>query len=213
MYVLLLNISTFSVWLPTLCVLFNYRQIKAMNAPFVYMILMMCIIDMTSNTLAEMGVYTIWLLLIYTVLEYGFMLWAQRTLMKKPMSTPALLSIVFVAAVVVIDCVFLCHLDNFNSLSRSTEAMLLIGHSLYALFYLQQTKEHIFLQRSPLFWLSFGSLFYMSGSLFVFIMEAQKYQFAGLGKEIWSIHSVFNVFFNLFLAKTALCLKRPSSSP
>jgi hypothetical protein len=213
MYEILVNISVFSVWFPTLCVLFYYRQIKAVSAPFVYMILMMCITDMTSNTLAEMGIYTIWLFLIYTVMEYGFMLWTQRSMMKKPMSVPVLLSIVFVAAVVVIDCVFFCHFDNFNSLSRSTEAMLLIGHSLYALYFIQQTKEHLFLQHSPLFWLAFGTLFYMSGSFFVFIMEGQKYQYAGLGKEIWSVHSVFNVFFNLFLAKTALCLKHPSSSP
>lgn len=201
------------MWLPTVCVLLYYKRIKANSAPFVYMIAMMCVADMTAYSLAAMGIYTIWLLLIYTVLEYGLMLWTQRTMMRKPMTAREWFSIAFVAVIVVIDCVYFCHFDNFNSFSRSTEAMLLIGHSLFALYYIQQTKEHLFLQQSPLFWLAFGTLFYMSGSLFVFIMEGQKYQYAGLGKEIWSVHSVFNVFFNLFLTKTALCLKHPSSSP
>lgn len=212
MFHTLLYMSVFSVWLPTILVLFYFQRIRTQNATFAYMILAMCATDMTLLITAWFGIYNIWLHLLYTVIEFGFMLQSQRTMMNKKLSPWVLLSIFFVALIVVIDCMYFCHFNNFNSLSRSTEALLLIGHSLFALYYIQQTKEHLFLQNSPLFWLAFGTLLYMSGSLFVFIMEGYKYQFAGLGKEIWSVHSVFNIFFNFFLAKTALCLKRPSLS-
>lgn len=151
-----------------------------------------------------------WLYYIYTIVEFAMLTAALQRLQyqKMPIATIGILILINTACVIV-DVSYISGLDLYNSFSKSVEALLLIGVSLYAFYdLLKYPDTNKFLGQSPLFWLALGILIYMAGNLTLFAIDNILYkQNNPAYKDIWDLHSVLNIVFNLFFIKTILCMK------
>jgi len=86
--------------------------------------------------------------------------------------------------------------DQFNTIGRSVESLIMIVLSL-SLFYQFFTKEDdIFLEKSPLLWINIGILIYFSGALFSFVMSSVILS----TKLSWIFHNISNILKNVFIA-------------
>lgn len=103
--------------------------------------------------------------------------------------------------------------SEFSSLKdgsciRVIEFLYLICLGVYGLHDLLSHPRKVFIDKEPLFWLCFGILLYGCGTIFYFICKSELVKELGSGaREYWSIHSVLNISFNIFLGKTVLCMR------
>jgi len=82
---------------------------------------------------------------------------------------------------------------EFNSISRSTEGVLLIVHSTIYFSKLFKEKKIKKLEAEPSVWLNIAVLVYFSGSFLLFgfsnlLLSMNSYEI----KEIWGIHAIIS---------------------
>lgn len=101
-------------------------------------------------------------------------------------------------AVAILNILFVHSIWEFNSYMRMLESILLVILSLYWFYRVFQDLEIEKLTEHPMFFINSGVLLYFSGNFFIFtyynIMSALDGQ---IMNEIWHIHSVLNITYNL----------------
>ena len=94
-------------------------------------------------------------------------------------------------------------LKNFDGFTTSAESIFLIGFSMFFFYY---ALKHLLIEdklvNSPVFWINTAVLIYFSGNLFMFSFNNYLMQTDPSKRYIlWgTIHSFFNIMFNLFIA-------------
>ena len=84
----------------------------------------------------------------------------------------------------------------FNTIGRSVECLIMIFLSLRLFYQFFKLEEDIFIDRSPIFWITIGVLVYFSGAFFTFTLS--KYILTDV--PFWILHNISNVLKNVFLA-------------
>lgn len=84
----------------------------------------------------------------------------------------------------------------FNTIGRSVECLIMIFLSLRLFYQFYKLEEDIFIDRSPIFWITIGILVYFSGAFFTFTLS--KYILTDA--PLWILHNTSNVLKNVFLA-------------
>ncbi|WP_339694996.1 hypothetical protein [uncultured Roseivirga sp.] len=85
---------------------------------------------------------------------------------------------------------------EFNTMGRSVECLIMIFLSLRLFYQFFKLEEDIFIDRSPIFWITIGVLVYFSGAFFTFTLS--KYILTDA--PLWILHNTSNVLKNVFLA-------------
>ncbi|RYE16518.1 MAG: hypothetical protein EOP51_25630 [Sphingobacteriales bacterium] len=89
----------------------------------------------------------------------------------------------------------------FNSIPRAIENVVMIA---YAILYLAQLNKHMpvkRLEQFPMFWITTAVLLYFSGTLLLFTLgEYLATLEQHFPIDIWVVHSVLNVVFNILCA-------------
>ena len=154
-----------------------------------------------------------WMGYLYTPIELFILLKLINTSYHKQFSHQSILNFCFgFAFFCVVDYYMLEGNGKFNSYGRGVECIIMVTASLYYFVDLMLNKTDLFIQRTTLFWVSAGTLFYFTGNLVLFLlMNYTIYHPNVLPRSVWVLHSVFNIVFNLFLTHAILCSRRTTN--
>jgi hypothetical protein len=97
--------------------------------------------------------------------------------------------------------------SNFDSFSASFESIIIIILSIIYFFERVNDDQNTFIFSSSYFWVVFGFLAYMSGTLFLFIMANQNVD------KYWFINNIFNIITNLLFGIAFLICRFASKDP
>ena len=203
---LLSKLSTVSLLFPIAGALFVFRSLnRALKLFFIYQIISL-LTTIWMVYLASRGINNLWLIHIQTPIEFGFFIWIfsmwQEEGFVKRFFQLTLPVFVFLWAILAF---FVEKIDEFNTFSKPTEAIVLIIASGYCLYQVNKEKvESLF--RQPSFWISSGALIYFTGTVILFtvtnllLRESADELFAA-----WTVVLVMNIIANLLYARGFLC--------
>ena len=149
----------------------------------------------------------LWLMHIFTPIQFGFFLWIFSHWQKKFTKYFFLALIPAFSIFWLVAMLFFESFNNFNSYTRPLEALLLILISGYTLY--QINKEQIgSMFQTPSFWISSGTLVYFSGMILLYalsnILLTDSIETLRL---LWApIQTTVNVMSNLLFIGGFLCL-------
>lgn len=209
-------ISTCTGALPFLFALPGLKQLYKQNQPFVLLISITVVVEAVAMILFFNRANNMWLYYSYTVVEFALLTASLQRMQyqKVPVQVTGAL-VLLVLAVTLADVLYISGLQLYNAFSRSVSCLLLIIISLFAFYDLikNHSQNNFGLSSSALFWLALAILTYMAGNMFVFAVSNFLYTSKHpLYNNVWQIHSVLNIIFNIILVNVVLCLKKPQPS-
>jgi hypothetical protein len=90
---------------------------------------------------------------------------------------------------------------TFNSHARTTEALMMLMLSVYALYRFYTKEEDIFIEKSPEFWMVIAILVYFSGALFSFLLSTEILsERPERFYSSWILHNTSNSIKNILFA-------------
>ena len=100
---------------------------------------------------------------------------------------------------------FVEKIDEFNTYSKPTEAIVLIIVSGYCLYQVNKEKvESLF--RQPSFWISSGAMIYFTGTVIIFtVTNLLLHESMEELRVVWDVVFVMEIIANLFYAGGFLC--------
>lgn len=198
--------STFSAAFPFLAGLFVLKRLSKELRFLMLFFAGNVMFELVFAYLAINSVRNLWLFHIYTVFEYGFLIYFFSFLQKNELvrsffriSIPIFILFWLNVKLLWEDWFF------FNTVTRPLNALILILVSTITLH--QFNKENInHLFREPRFWMIVGVLVYFSGNILLFSMTNIVLE----GRpDIWLIHSILNIIANLCFTRGFLCTRLP----
>jgi hypothetical protein len=89
---------------------------------------------------------------------------------------------------------------TYNSYAHYSGSILLIILASRFLYLLMEERPVEYVQTLPLFWVSFGTLFYFGGNLFFFLFNNYIHEnLPQIHKSIFNLHNLLNATKNIFL--------------
>ncbi|MCG8327832.1 MAG: hypothetical protein MI974_09120 [Chitinophagales bacterium] len=141
------------------------------------------------------GAPNLYLLHIYTIFDFILLTFIFKPVLNQKMVNALLIIFPLFAAV---NSIFFEQLITFNVLNRSISSFLIM---LFALsFFTKALKEMKILQleKTPLFWISIGALFYNAASFFIFLFSKDLVPFKNLWFTYFGVHSIFTILLYIF---------------
>ncbi len=192
-------ISGLSSLLPLIIGLHLYRRLNIEMKILTILFTFILIVEILGFYLSFIGINYIWLIHLYTLLEYSLLMlifsyWQKNNVLKRNLR----LSIPFFTFIWIGAKVFMENLNQWDNYTASLECVLLVGVSAYTLFELSKDNT-ITIYKVPRFWVSGAVLIYFAGNLMVFSL-------INIIIITWPIHSALNIISNLCYTGGFLCL-------
>lgn len=190
---ILIQIAQSFLLIPILLGIIRFNHLKKIRRILLFLLCVELIVSVIAWYLWSQKSNNLPLLHLYTVLEFSGWALIYYYLFKgdKRQKIVIVVSILFVLFAL-INSLFIQKLLEFNSISRSTEGVLLIVYSTIYFSKLFKEKKIKKLEAEPSVWLNIAVLVYFSGSFLLFgfsnlLLSMNSYEI----KEIWGIHAVF----------------------
>ncbi len=139
----------------------------------------------------------------FTVIQFAFFCLIYQSALKNRLSLVQTWGIIGIFAL----CAWLCayygqNIWSFNSYITAVESLLLMLLPLWYFYQVIQDLEIKYLEKTPMIWVSIGTLVYFASCFFIFL--TYNY-FVATGKieatnSLWTLHSFFNILFYFFLS-------------
>lgn len=192
---MLINLSAGSIIFPLLLGGFFLRRMPKILRFFWFYVLVGIVFEIATNYLSATGLKNVWLLHIYSVVEYGFLAellgrwWSTLGQKLYRISIPAAALLMYITQAQ------LDSVNAFNPIAKVTLNLLLVIGSLLVLSRMLYSSD-IVLHRSYKFWILCGMFLYFGGTSFVFLagplnLLVDRYQI------LWQIYSVDNILSNV----------------
>lgn len=141
------------------------------------------------------GAPNLYLLHIYTIFDFILLTLIFKPVLNQKMVNALLIVFPLFAAV---NSILFEQLITFNVLNRSISAFLIMLYTLS--FFTKALKEMKILQleKTPLFWISIGALFYNAASFFIFLFSKDLVPFKSLWFTYFGVHSIFTILLYIF---------------
>jgi hypothetical protein len=169
---LLTYIFPATVFFPIILFVFNRSNVtRTLQVVFGYLI-MAAVVNITAVILATLHFRNLWLLHVYTVLETVILLFFFIQLIQGRIAKAVLWILLFAFPLAcIINWLFLQNTSNFNTYTRSIEAILIIGAAAY--YWLNSSKENLNIAwtDNPHNWIISGLLLYFASALFLFLFS------------------------------------------
>lgn len=194
--VILANISNYIGLIPSIFAFFRIKSPYKTHRQLALLVWVGFAIAMLAQVVPYLfGITNLWLLHIYTIVDFILLTFIYSSTIG-PFTTRILIIVFPLFAA--INSIFFEHLITLNVLNRSLSAFILM---FYALSFFAKTLREmkIFnLERSPLFWISIGVLFYNAGSFFIFLFSQNISATSKLWATYFGIHSIFTILLYIF---------------
>jgi hypothetical protein len=174
----------------------RYSVPRPLRTLFIYLVVA-AVVNFTAVILASLHKHNLWLLHPYTIIETVLLLFFFIQIFHDPKAKLVAWILLFAFPVVcVFNLLFLQTSSNFNTYTRSVEALLIIIASAY--YWLSSGKEtlHIPWPDNPLNWIISGLLLYFSSALFLFLFSNYllAYKQVEANSPVWDIVWVIHGF-------------------
>ncbi len=200
----LADISTYSILLPSGMVFWGLRKFDQsidlirilvlstliLDSINVYYVSDYCIVDGQKNNMFLFHIFTFFeaILLILYFRNFFHLNWIRKILLA--------LSGAF-SALVFLNIFLWESLDQYPSITRSLECILIIILSIIFFVYLFQKSLVTNLILYPHFWLVSGLLLFFAGTFFMNIVGSLVINQNDLSFNVYHIHSILNIFLNI----------------
>ena len=206
----LANLSTYSVSIPLIIGLIFFLRLNFEQKILIYFLIVSILFEIMANKLATVaGSNNLYLLHIFTVLEFSFIAVIYRFVLKSWMSSKWIYGLIaFFVVFAYLNTLFFEKLTEFNSIARAIEGLLIITLCLIYFYKVLTEMKIKRLESEPMFWLNTGLIIYFSASLFIFIFSNYIEPSTKLSLTFWGIHAILTIIKNLFFTIT-LWIKPP----
>ncbi|WP_430413151.1 hypothetical protein [Kordia sp.] len=204
------EIAQLSLGLPVVAMLFRFKRFTKLFWTVGSLLIVSVIISYSAYLLYQNRANNMYLLHIYTVLEYAFWSLFYYQLFKKQI-VKRIIIILLVIFILFSITNTLCwqSLEMYNSFSRSLEGAFLLCFGIAWYYKVFVNGKIVKLETHPVFWINAGVLVYFSGSFLLFIsnnflLELSTQKFF----EAWALHGLFLIIHYLLIAIGIWLIKR-----
>lgn len=198
---LLIAIASYCIAIPALLSIFRYKQLGSAMKPMAFYVFLSWCIQLSSSYLNAHKQNNLWLLHIYTPLEFACIVWFYSQVLWRFIPKNAFFWIgAGFTMLSVLNSALLQDTLTFNTYARSFEGVLVI---MFCLCWCYQTLLEMKIQRleqDPVFWVNTGFLLYFSGGVLLF---AFSNYIIGINRSlnlyIWSFHALFSILLYFFI--------------
>lgn len=180
--------------------LYLYRYLDSDMKLLLSLFTIVLLVDAILFYMSFNQINNLWLLHIFTLIEYSFLIlvfasWQKNAFLKRCLR----LSIPLFALIWFASKLFLEGFNQIDNFTSSLESMLLVGVSAYTLYDL--SKEYLFtIYKEYRFWVAGAVLIYFTGNQLFFALSNII--------NVWPLHSALNIIANLSYTLGFLCLPR-----
>lgn len=198
---LIIAIASWSIVLPIAITAVRYHRLNKAMIAVVRFVFLGAIIELVSSYLSSRHQNNLWLLHLYTPLEFACILWffyhALNGALSKSIFWGAAAGFGLLSG---LNSAFFQPIDTFNTYARSLEGILIIA---LCLFWCYRTLVEMKIQRlekDPAFWAMTGFLLYFSGNVLLFAFSNYiLYINKSMNLYIWAFHALFSILLHLFI--------------
>lgn len=198
---LIISLATYYIAVPVLVALIRFQRLGVAMKAMAFYVFLGGIIQVTSSYLNAQKLNNLWLLHLYTPMEFACIVWFYSQVLSGFLKKTVFigLSLGF-TALSVLNSAFLQDTDTFNTYARSLEGILVI---VLCLLWCYRTLEEMKIKRleeDPVFWVNTGFLLYFSGNVLLF---AFSNYIVGINRAlnlyIWAFHALFSILVYFFI--------------
>ncbi len=140
------------------------------------------------------------LLHLYTFGEFLLLSWFYREIIGRPRFSTIKFNIFIgvVAALIILNSIFIQPLEEFNTYAKTLVQVVLIGYSILYFYYLTNQEDNEVVEQKSLRLINSALIVYYSGSLFIFMFS--NYFIENDDNLIfWVFNSLLNLIFQLLV--------------
>ena len=186
----------YSVWAPFIAGALLIKRLTFELRLLVLLVMCKLVLELLANYLGSHGIHNLFLSHIYSYIEFSLMATIFYRLARiHTWKMFILISSIGFIIFSIINLIYFESFEEFNSNQRYLEGILIFVFCVGYFFKLIKKAEHVFLERHPYFILAASYLFYISGTLFLFL-SSKNFMGADLHKY-WEMHGLMNIWLNL----------------
>lgn len=204
------EIAQLSLALPILVMLYRFKRFTKVFWTLAVLLLVAVIISYSAYILYQNQTNNMYLLHIYTVLEYTLWSMFYYQLFKNKVVKKVIVGMLIIFVLFSItNTIYWQPLEIYNSYSRSVEGAFLLCFAIAWFYKVFVDSKIIKLESHPIFWINSAVLVYFSGSFLLFIsnnflMKLSDQEFF----EAWALHGLFLIIHYLFISIGIWLIKR-----
>jgi hypothetical protein len=193
--------ASYFIAVPFVLAMIEYRHLDARMKSIACYVFLGGLIQVTSSYLNGHGKNNLWLLHLYTPLEFACIAWFYNQTLSGLANKFVILWIGFGFAVLsVLNTAFLQDSSTFNTYARSLEGLLVIAFCLSWYYKALVEMKIRKLQQDPVFWINTGFLLYFSGTVLLFASSNYILNINhALNLYIWAFHAFFSILLYFFI--------------
>lgn len=211
---IIIKTAQVAIIVPLFITVLRIRSLNSIQWLLFTLLLISVIISTISRFLWSIKENNLYLLHLYTILEFSGWAVIYYKLFKSNKTKKVVLSVaVFYLVLAIFNSVYLEPLDTFNANSRASESIILIVFSLAYFIKIFKEKKILHLEKDYSFWLNTSVLIYFSSSFLLFsfsnvLLNSKSYQI----REVWNVHAIFLIIhYGLISASIWLISKKTKS--
>jgi len=191
-------LSILSVLIPLSLAVAQWKRIPREISELRWLLVAGLVFDIIGRTLGILKTNNLWVGDVFMCIQFTVLLY----IFSKQFSSKIYFFIAY-SVVVSFYAISLLFLDQtVKSLVRSNavDGLVLIVISILFFFKLLSELKEVNIHRLPVLWIAFGTLFYYSGNLFVFLAATYLETDPDYLRVFWILHNVLNIVKNVLFA-------------
>ncbi len=163
-------ISIYSTFLPILVFfVFQFNRKQKLKWVIFLLLVLSVLVDVLSLKMANSGRNNIWLVSIFTLIEFSVLSFFFSHLIKRKRTQKVILLVLFLFSIFwIIQNFFIGSINKYDYLSQTIEFLFLLLYCLLYFFEKSKITENIFIYNTYQFWLISAILIYCAGTFFSF---------------------------------------------
>jgi hypothetical protein len=195
------NISSNSIFIPFIAGIIRWKRRNKIYQILYGLILVGVLAEFSSRILINYGYSSMIVFRIYTVLELFFLSWYYYSAIKNGLIRKLIVVLYIIFLIVPIYEFVTDDLILMDSISTTSEAVIVIFYSLFMFYFMLQNIEQDNLSAVPNFWFNSGIIIYFAGAIFGFMFwKYTQSTDMWVNSIISSIHALVNVTYAIFTA-------------
>ena len=137
----------------------------------------------------------------YTIAEFALISWFYKEYLGSFLNKMIIyVIVVFFTLFAILNAFFFQSIFEFNTYPRGLECLFVVFYAITAYYKTIKSLDIISIEKSPLFWINAGFLFYFAGSLFLFVLGNLILTLdLHLSKLSWAIHACLVALMYIFI--------------
>lgn len=196
---LIAHLSSSSVLIPLFLAVIQWNRLPTDISKLRWIILIALFVDALSLLLIKLSINTYPLGNSYLLIQFVILL----SLFSGHLKCKVLIKSFFIGFMIfyLVNLLFLQNIFEFNTNSNVAASLILIFLTLLFFYNLLNELPIVHIHKLPMLWISFATLVYYAGTLFLFLANNYLTRMAAPShKLMWILHNLLNITKNLLFA-------------